>query len=176
MSSFGAKSQDTLRISLSEFSIKFRDSLRLCEIIDARENKNTIGIFRLGSNNQKSPATFASPGLQEIEELFKRSSLITPDAKYLMRIRRLDLSEGAENGKELIRVEFHADFFYRLGGVYYYIDETWSKSSSTNASYAQIIADHVSNSLRFFPFSDRKPHFGKPFTKGELGDPGLSVR
>ncbi|HEX6222786.1 MAG TPA: hypothetical protein VFZ52_00150 [Chryseolinea sp.] len=175
VSPFAATCQDTLRISLSGFSFKSRDSLKIYEIVDARENKNTIGIFHLNTNSQKTPATFASPGLQELDQFLKRPKMVASGAIYLIRVREFALSEGPDEGREWIRLDVRADFFYRLGDYYYYVESSSSRASRSKTSYAELIVQNFFEGFIFFKTFDREPDFTTFFTKEELTNPRVKV-
>jgi len=102
---FASKCQDTCKISLGKFSIKSKIiSVKITEIVDARKDKNTLGIVQVGSHNQKDAASFYLPGLQEVEELLSRSDLVSSGG-FLMRFRNLAISEFTDAGKENFKAE-----------------------------------------------------------------------
>ena len=176
---FATKCQDTFKISLDKFSIKSTIiSVKISEIVDARKDKNTIGIVHVGSQNQKDSASLYLPGLQEVEDLLMRSDLVSAKRGYLMRIRKLAISEIADAGKETIKAEIYLDFFFPSSNHYYHV-KTSTITNETNAatrSHAENIVAVIQSSLVSFSLMEDYASFEQRFTKEDLMDPNLSFR
>ena len=176
---FTTKCQDTLNISLGKFSIKSKIiSVKISEIVDARKDKNTIGIVQLGSQNQNDSASFYLLGLKEVEELLTRSGLVSSEGGFLMRIRNLAISEFTDAGKENFKAELYVEFFRQVSN-YYYPYQKISASDQSNAatrSHAENIVGVIKGALDFFSSMGGYTHYEQPFTKEDLMDPDRSFR
>src|SRR5688572_30188107 len=109
-----AHAQKFYQISLQDFKIE-RDEINftVSELIDARRDKNSLGVIQTGINNKRNFAVFEKPGLVEIEELLKTSGLYSEHSGLCLRINSLKISENALTWKETAKAELNIDFFIR---------------------------------------------------------------
>jgi hypothetical protein len=142
--SFRANGQDLHTISLDKFSIK-TDSIafKISEIIDARSDNKVIGIIQRGVKNRKDLAVFESPGLQELEDLLKRSDLISKENGIVMRISRIYVSEITAMWKETAKAELSIDFFITYKDNYYYITSVYSTVEPRGSDVTQFHPENI---------------------------------
>ena len=176
---FASKCQDTCKISLDKFSIKSKIiSVKISEVVDARKDKNTIGIVQITSQNQKDSASFYLLGLKEVEELLTRSDLVSSEGGFLIRIRNLAVSEFTDAGKENLKAELYVEFFRQVSNYYYPYQKisTSNQSNSATRSHAENIVEALKGALNFFSVNGGYTHYEQPFTKEDLMNPDRSFR
>src|SRR5688572_20557113 len=121
--------QKLYQISLDDFKIDTSDiHLTVSEMVDARKDKNSLGIIQTGLNNKRNFAVFEKPGLTEIEELLKTSGLYSQHNGLSLRITALKISENALSWKETAKAELSLDFFVQHDGLYYYITSVFASA------------------------------------------------
>lgn len=173
------RSQGISKISLSEFSIKKSTrAVKISKILDVRDDKNIIGIFRTGSQSGIDSTSFRLPGLQEVEELIKRSGLMLRKGGFLLRIRKLSISEITDTSTRF-KAEIYADWFYQKSKRYYYAGggssslETYKPKKETQSHAENIV--HVIEGV-LVPFFEPTIRLERAFTRKELMNPELKVR
>jgi len=122
-----ANGQNLFTISLEKFLIN-KDSVpfKIAEVVDGRRDKKVIGIIQLGLNNRKDIAVFEKPGLQEIENLFHRSGLISQETGFVLRVSTLFISEITQTRRETAKAELVVNFFIPYQGRYYYLTSIYT--------------------------------------------------
>jgi hypothetical protein len=176
---FASMCQDTCKISLGKFSIKSKIiSVKISEVVDARKDKNTIGVVQIPSQNQKDTASFYLLGLKEVEELLTRSDLVSSEGGFLIRIRNLAISEFTDAGKENFKAELYVEFFRQVSNYYYPYQKisTSNQSNSATRSHAENIVEALKGALNFFSVNGGYTHYEQPFIKEDLMDPDLNFR
>ena len=122
-----ALAQKFYQISLDDFEIETNEiNFTVSEIIDARKDKNSLGVIQTGLNNKRNFAVFEKPGLDEIEELLKTSGLYKEHNGLSLRITALKISENALTWKETAKAELNIDFFIRHDDLYYYVSSVFA--------------------------------------------------
>ncbi len=173
--------QDLFTISLKKFTIDPAGiTLRVSEIIDARKDKNVVGIIQLGLKNRKDLAVFEKPGLQEVEELLDRSRLISKEKGLVIRVSKLAISEITGAWKEIARAEVSLDFFIRHEDNYYYISSAYA---TVDPNGMDVTREHAANIVKvieraFIQFSSRgnKVNADESFLLEDLTDPNQNFR
>ena len=176
-----ANGQDLHTLSLDQFSIKTENiAFKISEVIDARADNNVIGIIQRGVKNRKDLAVFESAGLQELEELLKRSDLISKEKGVVMRVSRLYVSEITAMWKETAKAELSVDFFIPYNDDYYYITTIYStvepRGTDVTQFHPENIAIVVENALVQFSKRENSVSSEQPYTREELMDPMQAFR
>ena len=180
-SSRDAQSQKMYQISLSDFKIDTNEiNFTVSEIIDARMDKNSIGIIQTGLNNKRNFAVFEKPGLIEIEELLKNSGLYSQHNGLVLRVTSLKISENALTWKETAKAELNIDFFIRHNGLYYYVNSVFAsaepKGFDVTGMQAENIVDVIGRALIIFSKQKNEVNPARTFTVEEVLDPSISLR
>ena len=150
-----AAAQKLYQISLSDFEIETNDiHVTVSEVIDARKDKNSIGLISTGLNNKRNFAVFEKPGLVEIEDLLKASGLYSPLNGLSLRVTSLKISENALSWKETAKAELSIDFFLRHNDLYYYVSSVFvsaePKGLDVTGKQAENIVDVIGQALVIF--------------------------
>ncbi len=174
------QAQKFYKISLKDFKIDSKDiHFTVSEIIDARSDKNSIGLIQSGLTNKPVFATFESPGLNEIAELLKNSGLCAEDGLSL-RINALKISENTTLVRETAKAELSIDFFIRHAGLYYYVSSVFTSAEpggiDVTSKQAANIVTVVEKALITFSQQKKEPDADRPFAIEDLQDPALKLR
>jgi hypothetical protein len=150
-----ADAQKLYKISLQDLKIDKKNILfTVSEILDARADKNSVGIVQLGFNNKPVFATFETPGLNEIEKLVKNSGLYNQRNGLSLRVTTLKISELTGVSKETARAQLSIDFFIRYEGLYYYLSSIFiapePKAMDVTAQQAENIVDAIQSAFVLF--------------------------
>ncbi len=180
-SSLTSYSQDLFKISLADFTPNTDSiSFKISEIIDARKDNKVIGIIQRGVTNRKDLAVFEKSGVQELDDLLKRSNLFSKDKGIVMRISELAVSEITSMWRETARAEISVDFFIPYNQDYYYITSVYAtietRGSDVTAYHASNVAMVIENALVQFSTRATEVNSVQPFTKEDLMDPAESFR
>lgn len=174
--------QDVYRISLSNFSLDTAGiHFKVSEIIDARLDKNVMGLIQRGMNNRKDLALFEKPGLKEIDDILLRSGLMTGKTGFVIRINTLYISELIRGMKETAKAELGLDFFIKSNeDLYYHVCSIFVTSEPkgldvTNKHPANIV-NVLRQALIQFANYDYGSNESKAFEYEELNDPNQSFR
>jgi hypothetical protein len=175
-----AQAQKFYKISLKDFKIDAKDiNFTISEIIDARSDKNTIGIVQSGLNNKSTFATFESPGFGEVEQLLKNSGLYAHDGLSL-RINVLKISENTTLIKETAKAELNIDFFIRHADLYYYISSVFTSAEpggiDVTKKQAANIVTAIEKALVMFSQQKNEVDPTRSFSLEDLQDPKLELR
>jgi hypothetical protein len=176
-----ARAQKFYEISLHDFKIETDEiNFTVAEIIDARRDKNSLGVIQTGLNNKRNFAVFEKPGLREIEELLKNSGLYSEHNGLSLRINSLKISENALSWKETAKAELNIDFFIRHNDLYYYVNSVFAsvepKGLDVTHMQAENIVDVVGSALIIFSKQKNEVSPDRTFTLEELMDPTVSLR
>jgi hypothetical protein len=176
-----AHAQKLYRVSLSEFTIDTNEiNFTVSEIVDARRDKNSIGIIQTGLNNKPNFAVFEKPGLAEIEQLLKTSKVFSQTHGLSLRITTLKISENTTLVKETAKAELSIDFFVPYENRYYYLNSVFTsaepKGVDVTSKQAANIVTVVEKALILFSRQKNEADPDRSFTKEELLDPSLSLR
>jgi hypothetical protein len=180
LSATSAQAQKLYKISLKDFKIESKDiDFTVSEIIDARNDKNTIGIIQSGLNNRYVLAAFESPGLSEVDQLLKNSGLYSLSGISL-RINVLKISENTSLIKETGKAELNIDFFVRHADRYYYISSVFTSAEpggvDVTGMQAANVVSLVEKALTIFSQQKREPDPDRSFALEDLQDPELKLR
>jgi len=176
-----ANGQSLFTISLERFSIN-KDSIpfKIAEVVDGRRDKKVIGIIQLGLNNRKEIAVFEKPGLQEIENLFQRSGLISRETGFVLRVSKLFISEITQTWKETAKAELAVDFFIPYQGRYYHLTSIYTTVEPNGLDVTQThganIVSVVEKSLAQLASGLNSMDEAKSYTRENLDDPQFSFR
>jgi hypothetical protein len=176
-----ALAQKFYQISLGDFKIETdKINFTVSEIIDARKDKNSLGVIQTGLNNKRNFAVFEKPGLTEIEELLKTSGLHSENNGLSLRINSLKISENALSWKETAKAELNIDFFIRHDDLYYYVNSVFASVEPKGLDVTHMQAENIVDVIgtAFIIFSKRKNEVNtdRTFTLEELMDPTVSLR
>jgi hypothetical protein len=174
------QAQKFYKVSLKDFKIDSNDiHFTVAEVIDARSDKNSIGLIQAGVSNRPVFATFESPGLSEIVELLKNSGLYAPDGLSL-RINALKISENTTLLRETAKAELSIDFFIRHAGLYYYVSSVFTSAEpagvDVTSKQAANIVTVVEKALVTFSQKKKNPDADQAFSNEDLQDPTLKLR
>lgn len=181
LSAITAHTQKLYQVSLQDFKIDTKDiSFTVSEILDARRDKNSIGIIQAGLNNKPYFAVFEKPGLEEIEELLKSSGLYSLNNGLTLRINALKISENQTFFKETAKAELSVDFFIRYEALYYYVTTIFTSAEPKGVDATKIHDDNivavVEKALVMFSGQKNEPKPDRSFTAEELLDVALTLR
>ena len=176
-----ARAQKFYQISLQDFEIENNEiNFTVSEIIDARKDKNSLGVIQTGLNNKRNFAVFEKPGLVEIEELLKTSGLFSEHNGLCLRINSLKISENSLSWKETAKAELNIDFFIRHDGLYYYVSSVFASVEPKGLDVTHMQAENIVDAIgtAFIIFSKQKHEVNpdRTFTLEELMDPTVSLR
>jgi hypothetical protein len=176
-----ANAQKLHKISLEKFKIDNKEiNFTVSEVLDARRDKKIVGVIQSGLNNKPNLAQFETPGLTEIEELLKNSSLYSASNGLALRITTLKISENATIWKETGKAELSIDFFIRHENKYYYINSIFTsaepKGIDVTEKHAANIVDVLEKS--FITYSKQKNEVNSQLalTTQEMLDPNITLR
>lgn len=180
---FQATGQNLFTVSLYKHYLpKDSISIRVSEVIDARNDKKVIGLVQLGLNNRKEFAVFEKPLLQEIHDLFDRSFLLANSNDAItVRVSRLYISELTLALSETAKTELNIDFFIKdEGDTYFYISSIYvseeSKGIDVTSNHAGNIVNAMQRALILFASREKRINSQMGFTRDELLDPDLVFR
>jgi hypothetical protein len=176
-----ARAQKFYQISLDDFKIETdKINFTVSEIIDARKDKNSLGVIQTGLNNKRNFAVFEKPGLAEIEALLKTSGLYSEHNGLSLRINSLKISENALSWKETAKAELNIDFFIHHDDLYYYVNSVFASVEPKGLDVTHMQAENIVDVIgtAFMIFSKRKNEVNpdRTFTREELMDPTVSLR
>jgi len=176
-----ALAQKFYQISLDDFVIETNEiNFTISEIIDARKDKNSLGVIQTGLNNKRNFAVFEKPGLGEIENLLKTSGLYKEHNGLSLRITALKISENAMSWKETAKAELNIDFFIRHDDLYYYVSSVFAsvepKGLDVTGMQAENIVDVLGTAFTIFSRQKNEVNPDRTFTLEELTDPTVSLR
>ena len=176
-----ALAQKFYQISLDDFAIETNEiNFTVSEIIDARKDKNSLGVIQTGLNNKRNFAVFEKPGLGEIENLLKTSGLYKEHNGLSLRITALKISENALTWKETAKAELNIDFFIRHDDLYYYVSSVFAsvepKGLDVTGMQAENIVDVIGTAFTIFSKQKNEVNADRTFTLEELTDPTVSLR
>ena len=176
-----ALSQKFYQVSLQDFEIETNEiNFTVSEIIDARKDKNSLGVIQTGLNNKRNFAVFEKPGLGEIEELLKTSGLYKEHNGLSLRITSLKISENTLTWKETAKAELNIDFFIRHNELYYYVNSVFASVEPKGLDVTHMQAENIVDVIgtAFIIFSKQKNEVSpdQTFTLEELMDPTVSLR
>lgn len=139
--------QELYTISLKKKPLNTQTiNFKVSEIIDARKDKNILGVIQRGLKNKKDIAVFETPGLQEISDLLKRSGVLSEnsDTSIVIRINTLYITELSQSLNETAKAELSIDFFARLSdGNYQYILSDYSTHEPRSFDVTNLHADNI---------------------------------
>jgi len=172
-----AKAQGTYTISLKKLDLPASSMpFTISELIDARVNKNSVGIVQRGS--KPDLAVFDEPGLDAVYDLFSRSGMISADKGLVVRITLLKISEISSTWNTTDKAEVSMDILIADNGSYYYICTLRSGEESTDFQSHNQHGAHLVAALRkaLMQYNDgtREPNVDRTFTREELLDTDLS--
>ena len=176
-----ALAQKFYQISLDDFEIDTNEiNFTVSEIIDARKDKNSLGVIQTGLNNKRNFAVFEKPGLGEIEALLKTSGLYSENNGLALRITSLKISENSLSWKETAKAELNIDFFIRHADFYYYVNSVFAsvepKGLDVTGMQAENIVDVIGTAFTIFSKRKNEVSSDRTFTMEELMDPTVSLR
>ena len=176
-----ALAQKFYQISLDDFAIETNEiNFTVSEIIDARKDKNSLGVIQTGLNNKRNFAVFEKPGLGEIENLLKTSGLYKEHNGLSLRFTALKISENALTWKETAKAELNIDFFIRHDDLYYYVSSVFAsvepKGLDVTGMQAENIVDVIGTAFTIFSKQKNEVNPDRTFTLEELTDPTVSLR
>jgi hypothetical protein len=174
--------QELYTISLKKKSLNTQLlNFKISEIIDARKDKNIVGVIQRGLKNKKDLAVFESPGLQEISELLQRSGVVSEnsDSSIVIRVNTLYITELSRSLNESAKAELGIDFFTKLSdGTYQYISTDYSTFETRMFDVTSLHTDNIVKviELSFSKFSKSKPQvLDKIVNYQDLIDPDFSL-
>jgi len=175
-----ASAQKRYRISLSDTIDTNEINFTVSEIIDARKDKNSLGIIQAGVNHTRHFAVFEKPGLDEIKELLKTSGLYSQQNGLSLRITSLKISENVSGWGATAKAELNIDFFILHEGLYYYVNSVFAsvepKGLDITREQAENIVDVIETAFTIFSKQKKEVNPDRRFTEEELMDPTLSLR
>jgi hypothetical protein len=176
---FQCNGQDLFTISLDKFTIS-GSTLKVSEVIDARQDQRVVGVIQRGIADRKDLAVFARPGLKEVEELLKRSGIFTENKGIAIRISKLAIFEVTSIWRETAKAEISVDFFVNLDENYYYITSVYTsvepKAMDVTRFHPANIAAVIESALALFQPHKNEIESDYAFTRSELMNPMLSLR
>ncbi|WP_276372153.1 hypothetical protein [Chryseolinea sp. H1M3-3] len=181
LATLNARAQKLYKISLDEFKLDIQGiNLTVAEIIDARKDKNSIGLIQTGLNNKPVFATFEKPGLKEIESLLENAGLYPQPSGLSLRITALKISENTTLVKETAKAELSIDFFLRYENLYYHITSIFTsaepKGLDVTSKQAANIVTILEKALTTFSQKKNDVKTDRSYTLEELLDPMVTLR
>lgn len=181
LNAVSADAQKLHKISLEKFKIDNEEiNFTVSEVLDARKEKNSLGVVQSGLTNKPNFAVFEKPGLGEIEKLLENSGLHSETNGLSLRINTIKISEVSTIWKETAKAELSIDFFVTYENRYYYITSVFvsaePKGIETTKEHPENIVTVIEKA--FISYSNKKNEAdpARAFTKDELLDPSLSLR
>jgi hypothetical protein len=177
--SFESNCQNLFTVSLDKFTIGV-STLRISEVVDARRDQRVLGIIQRGIAKRKDLAVFAKPGLLEIEELLRRSDILSEKGGLVMRVSKLAIFEVTSIWRETAKAEISLDFFINSNDNFYYITSVYSsvepKAMDVTRLHPSNIASVLQSALASFPAHKNEITSGFAFSREHLIDPAISFR
>ena len=176
-----ADAQKLYKISLEDLKLDPQNiRFTVSEVLDARRDKNSVGIVQLGFNNKPVFATFETPGLTEVEQLIKNSGMYDRERGLSIRVTTLKISELTGLSRETAKAQLSIDFFIRYEGLYYYISTIFAapepNGMDVTDQQASNIVDAIQHAFVLFSKQNKEAQPDHSFTMEELLEPSLAFR